>query len=90
MKNFCVSRNYHLEYELHATNGAREPVRCCFYGYVLATWSPEEIRSVIRFLHAKCVSPLKFTAISQRGSHIETGECQKMVSGFLNSSKGYL
>ena len=43
---------------------------------------------MIRFLLAKCVSPLKFTAISQRGFRIETGECQKMVHGFLNSSKG--
>ena len=24
MNNFCVSRNCHLEDELHATNGARE------------------------------------------------------------------
>jgi hypothetical protein len=55
---------------------------------VLANCSREEIRSVIRFLHAKRFSPLKLTAILQRGCRIETGDCQKIMYGLLNLRKG--
>lgn len=91
---FCVNEEYFVSVGIttwstnYLQQMAHERVsQVLFIGINVANFFPRGNSSVIRFLHAKCVSPLKFAAISQRGFHNETGECQKMVHGFINSSK---